>query len=171
MAIAASKDADFYLKRGRLYADKGELERAAAEYTRAIQLRPDDQRAYRLRAEAHREKGDLDRALADLDKAIDLDMYCAPAFISRGLVYREMGEIEDYEEDFRVAVLLNPELVNDEKYGAEFARILKASQEAKAKWDEAFSRPESDIFLLKMAEEALEEHRQGKTKPLKLEDL
>ena len=84
-----------------------------------------------------------------------------------------MGEIEDYEEDFRVAVLLDRlNLVNDENaYGAEFARILKAYEEAEAKWDEAFSRPESDIFLKKMAEEALEAHRQGKTKPLKLEDL
>ena len=171
MAIAASKDADFYLKRGRLYADEGKLERAAAEYTRAIQLRPDDQRAYRLRAEAHRATGDLDRALADINKAVDLDIYDAQSFMLRGLIHKDRGEIADYEEEFRVAVLLDSELVNHETHGAEFARILKASEEEKAKWDEAFSRPESDIFLLKMAEEALEAHRQGKTKPLKLEDL
>ena len=42
MAAAASKDAEFYLKRGQLYADKGKLERAAAEYAKAAELRPDD---------------------------------------------------------------------------------------------------------------------------------
>ena len=73
MAIAASKDADFYLKRGRLYADKGKLERAAAEYTRAIQLRPDFATAYIRRAEVYRAKGNLERALEDLTKAVELN--------------------------------------------------------------------------------------------------
>ena len=171
MAIAASKDAEFYLKRGRLYADKGELERAAAEYTRAIELRPDDQRAYRLRAEAHRATGDLDRALADINKAVDLDIYDAQSFMLRGLIHKDRGETADYEEEFRVAVLLDGELVNHEEHGAEFARIKKADEEEEAKWEETFKLPESQIFLKKMAEEALEAHRQGKTKPLKLEDL
>ncbi len=171
MAAAASKGAKFYLKRGRLYADKGKLERAAAEYAKAIELYPDYQKAYRLRAEAYRAAGDLDRALADINKAVDLDLYDAQAFMLRGLIHKDRGEIEDYEEEFRVAVLLDGELVNHETHGAEFARIKKADEEEEAKWDELFSRPESDIFLKKMAEEALEDHRQGKTKPLKLEDL
>ena len=110
-------------------------------------------------------------ALADINKAVDLDLYDAQAFMLRGLIHKDRGEIEDYEEEFRVAVLLDGELVNHETHGAEFARILKAYEESEAIWDELFSRPESDAFLLKMAEEALEDHRQGKTKPLKLEDL
>ncbi|MDE0022168.1 MAG: tetratricopeptide repeat protein [Candidatus Poribacteria bacterium] len=171
MAAAASKDAEFYLKRGRLYADKGKLERAAAEYTKAIELYPDYQKAYRLRAEAYRTAGDLDSALDDINKAVDLDLYDAQAFMLRGLIHKDRGEIEDYEEEFRVAVLLDGDLVSHETHGEEFARILKAYEESEAIWEELFSRPESDAFLLKMAEEALEDHRQGKTKPLKLEDL
>ena len=166
MAAAASKGAEFYLKRGRLYADKGKLERAAAEYTKAIELYPDDQKAYRLRAEAYRAAGDLDRALDDINKAVDLDLYDAQAFMLRGLIHKDRGEIEDYEEEFRVAVLLDGELVNHETHGEEFARILKADEEEEAKWEETFKLPESQIFLKKMAEEALEAHRQGKTKPL-----
>ncbi len=171
MAVSASKDAEFYLKRGRLYADKGKLARAAAEYAKAIKLLPDDPKAYRLRAEAYREKGDLDRALDDMNKAAELNIYDAQTFLRRGLLHKEMGRTADYEEDFRIAVLLNRELVNHETHGAEFARILKADEEEEAKWEETFKLPESQAFLKEMAEEALEAHRQGKTKPLELEDF
>ena len=137
MAVSASKDAEFYLKRGRLYADKGKLERAVAQYTKAIELYPDDQKAYRLRAEAYRAAGDLDRAFADINKAVELNIYDAQAFMLRGLIHKDRGETADYEDDFRVAVLLDGELVNDEKYGAEFARIKKADEEEEeALWND-----------------------------------
>ena len=72
MAVSASKDAEFYLKRGRLYADKGKRARAIAEYTKAIQLQPDDPMPYIFRAMVSREMGDLDSALADLNRSIEL---------------------------------------------------------------------------------------------------
>ncbi len=171
MAAAASKDAEFYHKRGRLYADKGKLERAAAEYTKAIELYPDDQKAYRLRAEAYRAAGDLDRALADINKAVDLDIYDAQAFMLRGLIYKDRGEIEDYEEEFRVDVLLDGELVNHETHGEEFARILKADEEEEAEWDELISQPEAKELFEEWEAEALEERQAGKIKPLDPEYL
>ena len=171
MAVSASKDAEFYLKRGRLYADKGKLARALAEYTKAVELRPDDPKAYRLRAEARRAAGDLDSALDDANKAVDLDIYDAQSFMLRGLIHKDRGETADYEEEFRIAVLLDGDLVNHETHGAEFARIKEAYEKEEAKWEETFKLPESQAFLKKMAEEALEAHRQGKTKPLELEDF
>ncbi|MDE0022167.1 MAG: tetratricopeptide repeat protein [Candidatus Poribacteria bacterium] len=171
MAAAASKGAEFYLKRGRLYADKGKLERAAAEYTKAIELYPDDQKAYRLRAEAYRAAGDLDQALADINKAVDLDIYDAQAFMLRGLIHKDRGEMADYEEEFRVAVLLDGELVNHETHGAEFARIKKADEEEEAEWDELVSQPEAEALFEEWEAEALEERQAGKTKPLDPEAL
>ncbi len=171
MAAVASKNAEFYLKRGRLYADKGKLERAAAEYAKAVELQPDDPTAYRFRAEAYRAAGDLCRALADINKAVDLDLYDAQAFMLRGLIYKDRGEMADYEEEFRVAVLLDGELVNHETHGAEFARILKADEEEEAEWDELASRPEAKALFEEWEAEAMEEYRAGKTKPLDPEDL
>ena len=52
-----------------------------------------------------------------------------------------------------------------------FARFLLAELESERKWDELFSRPESEAFLERMAAEAIEAHRAGKTKPLNAEDL
>lgn len=51
------------------------------------------------------------------------------------------------------------------------ARFLLAEMESERKWDEIFSRPESESFLERMAAEALEARRAGRTEPLNLEDL
>ena len=51
------------------------------------------------------------------------------------------------------------------------ARFLLAEIDSELRWDELFSRPESEAFLERMATEALEAHRAGKTEPLNPEDL
>ena len=52
-----------------------------------------------------------------------------------------------------------------------FARFLLAELDSELRWDELFSRPESEDFLERMAAEALEAHRTGRTEPLNPEDL
>ena len=52
-----------------------------------------------------------------------------------------------------------------------FARFLLAEMESERKWTELFVRPESDDLLERLADEALAEHRAGRTRPLDLEDL
>ena len=58
----------------------------------------------------------------------------------------------------------------EDRQGA-FARFLLAELESERQWEELFSRPESEDFLERMASEALEAHRAGKTEMLNLEDL
>jgi hypothetical protein len=52
-----------------------------------------------------------------------------------------------------------------------FARFLLAELESEQRWAELFSRPESEELLERLADEALAEHRAGRTSPLNLEDL
>uniref|UniRef100_A0A7C1F3J1 Uncharacterized protein n=1 Tax=Ammonifex degensii TaxID=42838 RepID=A0A7C1F3J1_9THEO len=49
------------------------------------------------------------------------------------------------------------------------AKWLLEELEARRKWEEAFAEPEN--ILDRLADEALEAHRQGKTTPLDLEKL
>ena len=49
------------------------------------------------------------------------------------------------------------------------AKWLLKELEAERKWDELFA--ESESLLDQLADEALEEHRQGKTKPLDFSQL
>ena len=52
-----------------------------------------------------------------------------------------------------------------------FARFLLAELESERQWAELFARPESENLLECLADEALAEHRAGRTRPLALENL
>ena len=52
-----------------------------------------------------------------------------------------------------------------------FARFLLAELESELRWDELFSRPESEALLEHIAAEAIEAHKAGRAKPLNMEDL
>ena len=52
-----------------------------------------------------------------------------------------------------------------------FARFLLAQLESERQWTELFSRPESEDLLEKLADEALAEHREGRTSLLDVEKL
>ena len=51
------------------------------------------------------------------------------------------------------------------------AQVLLDEMESERKWDELFSRPESEELLNRMAEETLADYEEGLTEPLNLEDL
>ena len=51
------------------------------------------------------------------------------------------------------------------------AQILLDEIESERKWDELFSRPESEELLNRMAEETLADYKAGLTEPLDSEDL
>jgi len=104
-----------YTNRGLAYYDKGEVERAIADFDKAIALNPKDAIAYTNRGLAYSEKGDYDSAIADYDKAIVLDPKLALAYTARGLAYEKKGEydkaIADYTQaiaDYRKTLEIDP---------------------------------------------------------------
>ena len=52
-----------------------------------------------------------------------------------------------------------------------FARFLLAELDSELRWDELFSRPESEALLERIAAEVVKAHRAGRTEPLNPEDL
>jgi len=69
-SLNSSNLAFAYSERGTAYDDKGDRDRAIADYSNAIQIKPDYDIAYYNRGNAYRDQGDLDRAIADYSKAI-----------------------------------------------------------------------------------------------------
>lgn len=51
------------------------------------------------------------------------------------------------------------------------ARFLLAELESERQWAELFARPESEDLLERLADEALLEHRSGRTQRLTMDDL
>jgi tetratricopeptide (TPR) repeat protein len=102
--------ASAYNNRGSGYIKKGQLDRAIADYDKAIKLDPDVAMAYYNRGETYGKKGELDRAIADYDKAIALDPNDADAYNNRGLIYARKGEGDPAIADYDKAIKLDPNI-------------------------------------------------------------
>jgi tetratricopeptide (TPR) repeat protein len=72
LIMADAKDALAFNSRGAAYQSKGDLDKAIADYSQAIVLKPDYAAAYENRARAFVGKGDYTRAVADVTKAGEL---------------------------------------------------------------------------------------------------
>ena len=104
---ARSQDCDAYNNRGLAYSDKGENDRAIADYTEAIRLDPKYANAYINRGLAYREKGETDRAIADFTEAIRLDPKFADAYVNRGLAYEKLADFARARSDFNTTLGLS----------------------------------------------------------------
>jgi tetratricopeptide (TPR) repeat protein len=105
-------DVAAYLGRGLAHTNKGEYDRALADYGQAIRLKPDMADAYVRRARAYDEKGDHDRAIADLDQAIRLKPDDADAYMTRGKAYAAKGDFARGIVDFNLAMRIAPENID-----------------------------------------------------------
>jgi len=97
-----------YTNRGGAYYVKGEVDRAIADYTKAIALDPNDATAYNNRGLAYGRKGEYDRAVADYAKALALDPNVALAYTNRGVSYDKKGEYDRAIADFSKVREIDP---------------------------------------------------------------
>jgi tetratricopeptide (TPR) repeat protein len=102
--------AEFYLKRGEDFAGVHEYDRAIADYSTAIQLKPDYAEAYNDRGFAYYLKGNEELAIADYTRAIELRPNYPKAYNSRGVVYMAGGYGRTKAiADFDRAIALKPD--------------------------------------------------------------
>jgi tetratricopeptide (TPR) repeat protein len=95
--------------RGNAYADKGEPDKAIADYNDAIRLNPEYAEAYNNRALTYCDEGDYEEAIADFNEAIRLDPNDAGAYYNRGVTHgKEKGEFDKAIADDTRAIRLDP---------------------------------------------------------------
>jgi tetratricopeptide (TPR) repeat protein len=103
-------NAEFYYKRGTAFINKGDYDRAIADYDQAIRLKPTTS-AYGSRALAYSSKGEYDRAIADCDQALKLDPNNDTAYNNRAFASIKKGDYDRALADLDRAIKLEPELV------------------------------------------------------------
>jgi tetratricopeptide (TPR) repeat protein len=99
--------ADYY-HNGFAKDAKGDLDGALADYTKVIEIKPDDCEAYSSRGLVKFQKGDYDGAIADCSKAIEIKPDYAGAYVNRGLVEHQKGDLDDALADFNKAIEIAP---------------------------------------------------------------
>ena len=94
-----------YYQRALAWQKQGQNQRAADDYSKALQRREDAQ-GYWRRAQAYQATGQLDPAIRDFDKAVSLSPDSGLYIAQRGLALNRKGEFDRAIADFDKAIAL-----------------------------------------------------------------
>jgi tetratricopeptide (TPR) repeat protein len=94
-----------FWRRARAFIKRREFDRAIADFSQAIAIKPSNNDTWFQRGEAFFGKGDYDRAIADFTEVIRLRPKHTAAYTARGEAYAQKQEfaraIADYDESIR----------------------------------------------------------------------
>ena len=99
-----------YFARGTAHLEAFDFDSAIADFTRAIEVEPNDAFAYTNRGSAHYEKGEFDHAIADLNKALELNPKSALVYCNLGWTYEAMHDEQKAIAHYRKAIEIDPSL-------------------------------------------------------------
>ena len=130
-AIDANPDYRSYFGRAGAYRQLQQYDQAAADYSKAIALKPDSAPAYHDRAICQTHLG-LDNAAAqDYDRALELDPTNVHAWNARGLIYLKKGGYNKARDCFSKAIELDGDFVEAYENRARAKLKLKDTEGAK----------------------------------------
>jgi len=115
-----------YFQNGNDAYNRGDYDKAIAEYTQAIKLVPNYVIVYNERALAYGNKGDYDKAIADLNEAIRLDPNYAVAYNNRAYAYNGKGDYDKAIADANQAIKLEPNFANAYRHRG-YAYMMKGN--------------------------------------------
>ena len=95
-------DARYYISRGTFRGTKN-YEDAIEDYTKAIEIEPDNVFAYRLRGDSKCKLGDYQGAIDDYTKAIEIEPNKAYLYNYRASAKRKLEDNEGTDEDDKKA--------------------------------------------------------------------
>jgi len=101
--------------RGTRNAKNGNLTQAIEDFTKAIEIKPDDIMAYNNRGSAFAQQGDYIQAISDFTKAIGINTNDPVAYHNRAVAYyclklydKAWGDINTVKE---IGATVNPEII------------------------------------------------------------
>jgi len=101
------KKADCFLGRGRAYFKGTSFDLSIVDFSKAIELRPDDYASYFWRGRACYEQYYFDLSITNFSKAIELRPDDHASYFWRGNAYYEIGNYDLAITDYNEAIRLN----------------------------------------------------------------
>jgi tetratricopeptide (TPR) repeat protein len=145
-----------------VYSVKGDYDRAIADYTKAIELHPQNPLPYGLRGLAYNERGrgrndlsDQDRAIADYTKMIELDPTNAVTYNNRAWAYFTAGKAAQGLPDAEKSLELRPDNYHALDTRGSIFEALGRRDEAIADFRRAMSLGTNDPEVQALGREAL----------------
>jgi tetratricopeptide (TPR) repeat protein len=114
--FALAPTADDYFVRAGTSILNGNYQQAIADYTQAIQLRPDFAVAYVNRQKVHFWQGNYNQAIADGNQAIKLNPFLGEAYIFLGGAYGKLNNLRGQLAHLDQAVALKPDSADAYSY-------------------------------------------------------
>lgn len=103
------------------------LEQALADYTSAIELDPQNPKAYNNRANAYASLGNEESALDDYDSALELDSTLSLTYFNRGLLHYRAGNHDQAIADLETYLELVPDAEDQAQVEGMIEQLRRAS--------------------------------------------
>lgn len=122
-----NQNADAYYNRGLLYANKGNLQVAEKDYSKAIEINKRYEDAYYNRGLVFAKMKKHEQAVRDFAQAITLKPSAVDAYCNRGNSNFQLGNLDLALDDFNAALKINPNDA-DIYYNRAVAYLAKGQQ-------------------------------------------
>lgn len=123
-----------YFDQGVEKFDAGNYQGAVDDYTKAIEINPQDETAYLTRGVAKRNLNDRQGAIADFTMAIEINPRFVLAYFNRGEDRFVLGDLRGAMTDFDNAIEIDPQFEDAYYYRASAKTRLGDHQGAIADW-------------------------------------
>ena len=128
-----------YIKSGDNNYNKGNFQEAIIDYTKAIEIYPNDAKIYINRGVSYANIKNYSQAITDFTKAIEINPDLSEAYLNRGNAYAISGTISQSISDFSKAIEINPDY--KEAYfnrGNAYAFGMDNFSQACSNWQKAY---------------------------------
>jgi tetratricopeptide (TPR) repeat protein len=133
------------------YGNKGKLDEAIGENSKAIEINPEFAEAYISRGVAYLKKGLYDHAINDFSKTLKINPEDAMAYNNRGFAYYSKGLYDQAMADYNKALEINP------GHTLAYNNLLTVRQKMKEDEDKRISgKMRISVILVKTKTEAQE---------------
>ncbi|MGM0408827.1 MAG: tetratricopeptide repeat protein [Bacteroidota bacterium] len=96
-------ESEFYVNRGATHQKLLNFDQALEDYSKTIQINPDNPNVYLYRGSLYYQNSDFNEAIDDFSKVINIDPQNPYAFYNRGMVYLKLQEDDKSCDDFHRA--------------------------------------------------------------------